>query len=93
MRRVLGGEAQREDTSAGAVGVRKQQRHPGAGGAPDLSVEGGVGIRELLVGWDAGSRWESRVQKHRQGGRAEGGGDLGVLLSGCEVGEDDRAVP
>lgn len=51
--------------------MRKQQRHPGAGGAPDLSVEGGVGIRELLVGWDAHSRWESRVQKHRQGGQRE----------------------
>lgn len=71
MCRVLGGEAQREDTSAGAVGVRKQQRRPGTGGTPDLSVEGGVGIRELLVGWDADSRWESRVQKHSQGGHRE----------------------
>lgn len=73
MRRVLGGEAQREDRHLSrSSGVRKQQRRlPGAGGTADLRVEGGGGIRELLVGWDADSRWESRLQKHGQGGQRE----------------------
>lgn len=73
----LGRRGQREGTSAGATGVRGQQKLPEAGGC-DPNVEGWVGIRPLPVGWDAGSRLREQGSEV-QSRKVEGGGDLAVL--------------